>query len=100
MGRFGTLLFGVLLGAILMFVTLKFHVVRANDGFHLVPKITADLGEAYVDIRTFGYEQWQQHPALAAALTHADKAHLLTDGTQTQVQSAVNGVLDVFNGQQ
>ena len=47
-GRFGSFLTGVIVGGILVFGSQRYHVLRAEDGIHFVPKMTASPG-----IRTF-----------------------------------------------
>ncbi len=51
--------------ALLLFVGSRYHVVRANDGFHLIPRSSARLTEPYVDIRQFTIEDWDEHQGLA-----------------------------------
>ncbi len=53
MARLGSFLVGIAVGGAAVFTGLKYHVVRANDGVHLVPKLQAQFDEAYVDIRKF-----------------------------------------------
>lgn len=60
-----------------MFTSLKFHVVRAEDGFHLIPKMTSDFSEVYVDIRQFDLQDWDNHRSLAVAIVQAEKGYLL-----------------------
>lgn len=62
---------GLLIGGTLVFASLKYHIVRARDGHHLVPKLTAEFSETYVDIRDYDLHDWGSHQALAIALTRA-----------------------------
>ena len=43
MNKFSTFLFGIALGATLMYVGLKYYVVRATDGYHMVSKSKAEF---------------------------------------------------------
>lgn len=86
---------GVLLGAATMFVALKFHVVRAEDGIHMVPKTLARLNSIYVDIREFSIEDWDNHRELALDLANSRKAYLLEDAAKNSLS---NAVLDMFEG--
>ncbi len=86
---------GVLVGAILMYMALKYHVVRASDGFHMVPKTIAKLTSIYVDIRAFTFDDWRDHPDLALDLANSRKAYLLEDATKNSLNKAV---MDVFDG--
>ena len=54
MGRLSTFVFGGIIGAVLVFGSLKYHLVRAPDGLHLIPKLESNLSETYVDVRQFG----------------------------------------------
>ena len=56
-------LLGFLLGMAGATVALKYHWVRASDGIHRVAKTQANFADCYVDIREFGFSQWQSHPA-------------------------------------
>ena len=78
-GRLSTFLMGMVSGAVVVYGAQNYHLVRANSGFHLVPKNEATFAEAYVDTRTFTPEDWQQHPRLAADIVQAGKQHLLAD---------------------
>ena len=68
MQRLTSFLFGCVVGGIVVIAALKYHLVRADDGLHLVAKMPPQFANTYVDIREFGFEQWQAHPELAVAL--------------------------------
>ena len=53
MRRISTFLLGMATGAMLLHGATMYHVVRAADGIHLIPKQPPRLAETYVDIRTF-----------------------------------------------
>jgi hypothetical protein len=95
-GRIACFLAGVLVGAAAVFTTIKYHVVRAEDGFHLVPKLTANFSEAFVDVRNFGIADWDDHRSLAAALVQAEKGYLLKDAASESLRRSVSSVLDIF----
>jgi hypothetical protein len=99
MGRLGYFFFGVIIGAASVFVSLKYHVVRAADGHHLVAKLSAEFSGTYVDIRSFGFDDWAQHQTLAAAITKAGKAYLLKQSTVDSFTEKVNDYLDIKIGQ-
>ena len=99
MGRFGCFVFGLIVGGTSVFISLKYHVVRANDGFHLIGKTNASFGQTYVDIRSFEFRDWSSHAALAAAITHSDKAYLITDQAVDKVRESVHDYLDIRLGQ-
>src|SRR5262245_31436137 len=93
-----TLLLGIALGAGGMYVSFTYHVVRADDGLHLVPKVTAQLSDAYVDIRNFDLRAWDAHRPLAVALVKANQSQLVTQGAGESLHHAARGVLDVLDG--
>lgn len=93
MSRF---LFGMVTGAVLLFVAMHYHVVRGNDGVYLVPKISNNLSDVYVDTREFGLRDWQNHKPLAAAIMNSNQSHLLGDSSlasfRVTMQSLVDGL--------
>ncbi|MCA9188715.1 MAG: hypothetical protein R3E01_10735 [Pirellulaceae bacterium] len=93
MNKLSPFLFGLVVGAALMFVGLKYHIVLAADGLHVVPKTKARLVEAYVDIRQFGAADWQQHASLALALTEAGKASLVANSVNNDIRRATESLL-------
>ena len=99
MSRLGTFLLGVMVGFLLYAGATHFHVVRARDGFHLVAKQNAHLGESYVDIRQFTLSDWTNHPELAAALTKANKQYLLGDAASASLEQGVNQLLPEWPSQ-
>jgi hypothetical protein len=103
MGQLGSFVGGLVVGSVAVFVGLKYHVVRANDGVHLVPKLQAQFDEAYVDIRKFDYTDWNEHRGLAVAMVQAEKGYLMqetaTDSLRRSVDSVLEG-LGNFRGQQ
>jgi len=91
MGRF---LIGFVLGGVLVYVSLHYHVVRARDGVHLVAKATSTFSQTYVDIRTFGVSDWADNAELAIAIQNAGKGDLLREQA---VEAIGNAVQDVFD---
>ena len=100
MGRITTFLFGVIIGGAAVFGSLKYHVVRAEDGVHLVPKTSSSFEEIYVDVREFGPTDWTEHTDLAIAMVKADKEHLIGDTTANSIRQSVHNVLGGLNGGQ
>jgi len=97
MGRFGSFLLGVVIGGAAVFGTLKYHVVYADDGVHIVPKVFAGFDDIFVDVRGFDFSDWNEHKSLAAALVKADKQHLLKDAAANQLQESVDSLLNGFS---
>ncbi len=90
MRRWSTFAFGVLVGGILIYCVLNYHVIHARDGMHLVPKVDAQLAGTYVDIREFTARDWIDHPQVFAALQQAKRDDLL----QMALGDAANHTLD------
>lgn len=77
MNRVFIFFLGVIVGAFAHYGALNYHVVRADDGYHLIPKISSGMTETYVDIRQFEPSDWNQHKTLESAIKQADKSGLL-----------------------
>jgi hypothetical protein len=99
MGRIVTFVIGVVVGGVAMFGSLKYHVVRAEDGVHLVAKTTSSLDEIYVDVRKFGPADWTEHKDLTVALVKADKQHLIGDTTADSFRQSVNSALEGWSAE-
>ena len=98
MGRIGTFVLGFLLGGATVYASLHYHVVRADDGVYFIPKMSSTFAETYVDIRNFGFEEWNQHRSLVFAITQSGKTDLLQGVAIQPIQNAVDGVRDVLSG--
>ena len=77
MRRWMTFLSGVVVGGLLLYGVLNFHILRASDGLHLVPKVDAQLTGTYVDISNFTPRDWIAHPEIIAALQKSDRIDLI-----------------------
>ena len=93
MKRLSTFILGMFVGAILLFAILKFHVIRANDGLHLVPKREARLASTYVDIRNFTVADWAARPELAAALIEDDRRELVEGAASDALRNGLDRLL-------
>jgi hypothetical protein len=91
MSRF---LFGMIAGAALMFIAMHYHVVRGKDGVYVVPKISNNLSDVYVDTRDYGLDDWESHKPLAAAIMQSNKQHLLEDTTLNSFRQRVGSLVD------
>jgi len=95
MSRF---LFGMITGAVLLYAAMHYHVVRGDQGVFLVPKISNNLSDVYVDIRDFTLDDWTRHKPLAAAIMKADRGELLSDSTlggfRDNMHSLVDGLFE------
>ena len=79
MTRLSYLLLGAILGGGATFCAQNYHVVRSDEGYHAVPKVSATFKEAYVDVRGFEVADWAEHRALAVAIVKAEKEHLIQE---------------------
>jgi len=81
---------GFIAGIAALLVVQQYHIVRAEQGFHFVPRVSAGYDDIYVDIREFGFTDWKDHQGLSMALVKSNKEDLLK-------ASAVNSVHDSIN---
>ena len=65
MNRLTVFLMGVVVGAVGLYVSENFYVVRSDESFHLVPKLAAKLENPFRDIRSYTPEDWHNHPSLS-----------------------------------
>jgi hypothetical protein len=93
MRRISTFLMGMATGAMLLHGVTMYHVVRAADGVHLIPKQPPRLAESYVDIRTFSMNDWADHAQLASAMVQAGQQQLLGDAAMGSVRDTVGAML-------
>ena len=85
---------GMICGAALLYAAMHYHIVRGKDGITLVPKISNNLSDVYVDIRQFKLTDWKDHKPLAAAILQSDQAHLLEDASLNSFRDSVRGLVD------
>ena len=91
MRRLFALAFGVLLGAAAMFIAFKFHVVRTKDDWVFVPKPSASLVDAYVDVREWDTAEWTKHAQLIKALVLTGHSDLMRESVTNRWKSKVFG---------
>ncbi len=87
---------GMVCGAGLVLLAMHYHIVRGNDGVFLVPKISSNLTDTYVDIRDFRLGDWQEHKSVAAALVKNNRSDQLEGASLDTVKSKIGGVVDGF----
>ncbi|NND99516.1 MAG: hypothetical protein HKN47_19550 [Pirellulaceae bacterium] len=73
---------------------MHYHVVRSQEGVVLVPKISNNLSDIYVDVREFDLVKWKQHKPLAAAIVQSNQAHLLEDSSLRTFGKTIRGLVD------
>ena len=85
---------GCVVGAVGLYGSMCFHVVRAADGHHFVPKTALTFKDSYVDIRGFDLTTWREHVPLAEAIMKADKPQLVQDAAATAAENAFDHLLN------
>ena len=93
MRRLPTFLFGVVAGGLLIWTAMNYHLIRSQQGFHLVKKTAAGLGDFYLDARTFGPRDWVGHPEAAQAVLRSDNKPLIDELMGNAVDNALNKFL-------
>ena len=96
MNRVSSFSLGVFVGIVGLYMTMHVTLVRATDGFHLVPKIAAKIENPYVDVRDFTLTNWQQKQSLAISILKANKGHLLQDQKLIGFKQSSQQFLDQF----
>ena len=94
MGRFYTFVLGLVLGFVLYHTVVTYHLVYANDGFHLIAKSPPRFAEAYVDVRQFGAAEWLKHPELVLAINQSGQQQILGEAVERGVGDLVNEQLE------
>ncbi len=94
MRRLMTFIFGMVTGGVLLYGALNYHIIRANDGFHLVPKTGTRLAGTYVDIREMTVADLANHADILDALIRANKQQLLKNTATGALQNGLDRLLD------
>ena len=88
---------GLLAGVIGLYITMHFSLVRAVDGYYVIPKISAKIEVPYTDIRNFTLQNWQRRQSLALAILKANKGHLLQDQSLIEFRQSSQQMLNQFS---
>lgn len=91
MGRVIIFLSGIALGAALTFGALRYHFVRAEDGWHPITRTAPTLDDLVVDVRGFGVQEWNAHRELAYAIIQDDRADLIQRAAVDDLRRTVDG---------
>ena len=94
MRRLSTFIFGMVAGGLLIYAALNYHLIQANDGLHLIPKVDATLAGTYADIRNFGPADWAKNPDIAMAIFKADRGDLLESAASDTLQTGLDRLLE------
>jgi hypothetical protein len=95
--RVSTFIFGMVAGALLLYLALNYHLINARDGLHLVPKVDSTLAGTYADIRNFGPRDWAEHADIAAALLKAERTDLLESAARDSAKVGLDRLLGPQN---
>ncbi|MEM8734153.1 MAG: hypothetical protein AAGG44_08020 [Planctomycetota bacterium] len=98
MNRITVFLLGVVVGALGLYVSENFYVVRSEQTVHLVPKIASKLELPYRDIRAYTVDDWQNNPALALAILKANKQDLMVEAGLNGMQGQLEGLMRTLSG--
>ena len=93
MSKVNSFFLGVIVGIAGLYCATTYHVVRAEDGVHFVPKVSSGIGNAYVDIREFDAAQWGEHKNVALALINANQEDLLKDSAVSELRQTAKQTL-------
>ena len=93
MNRITIFLLGVVVGALGLYITENYYIVRSEKSFHLIPKVASKLELPYRDIRNYTAEDWSNDPALAMALVKSQKKELVVDTNLDEIQNKLEGFL-------
>ncbi len=97
MNRVSSFASGLIVGVFGLYITMHFSLVRASDGYHVIPKIAAKMEVPYSDIRKFTLENWQRRQSLALSILKANKSHLLHDQSLIGFRQSTQRILDQFS---
>ncbi len=94
MRRLFSFLSGLVIGAVLVYFAMSYHVIHSKDGLHLIPKINGELAATYVDIREFQVADWAQNAQVAAALVQAGRRDLIDNAINETVNQGIERLLN------
>ena len=97
MRRLPTFIFGMIVGGLLIYGGLNYHIINAPSGLHLVPKVKSTLTATYVDIRGWGVAEWMQHQDIAAALLSAERQDLMQSAAEDSIRTGLDRILPQGN---
>ncbi|MEQ1829332.1 MAG: hypothetical protein ABL921_25430 [Pirellula sp.] len=97
MNRASCFFLGLAVGIAGLYMTMHITLVRAADGFHVVPKIAAKAELPYTDIRNFTLASWQRKQALALSILRAKKGYLIQDPSLLTFKQSTQKILDQFS---
>jgi hypothetical protein len=94
MRRGTTFIFGMIVGGLLLYTALSYHLIHAKDGLHLVPKVESSLAATYVDIRSFGPADWIDHIEIAQAVQASGQGGLMETAAVDSLRTGIDRLLE------
>lgn len=90
MRRMMTFVMGMIVGGLLLWFALQYHLIHSRQGLHLIPKVDAGLAKTYVDIRKFTLADWTKNTDIALALTNANQVELIENAAGDAVRNGLD----------
>src|SRR4051794_28009123 len=90
MRRLPTFIFGMVVGGLLIYLALNYHLIRAKDGLHLVPKVSATLADTYVDVRSFRPGDFVNLRDVVTALLKSGQGELIASLAADSVRNSLS----------
>lgn len=87
--------FGITFGVLACLGAMNLHLVRAEDGFHVVRKQRATLSSVYVDTRQFSADDWASHSELVESLRADNQQKLVNEAAPGFLQSSADRLTGV-----
>lgn len=93
MGKFYAFLLGLIAGMAVYHLGSSYHVIQAETGLHMVPKIQQGWEDTYADVREYSPADWADHARLAAAIAASDNEPLKESALDSAVDNALESLL-------
>lgn len=93
MPKVTSFLFGMFVGAVVLYMSENYYIVRSKETVNLIPKVASKVELPYYDIRSYTAADWERHPSLALAIVQSKKQDLLIESGLTNMQSQLEGFL-------
>ena len=100
MRRLSTFIFGMVVGGLLIYTALNYHLIHTQSGVHLVPKIESKLAATYVDVRNYGPVDWLEHEEIAMAIVRAERPDLLKSAGSNTLLNGIDDLMPEPNSRQ
>ena len=98
MSRITTFFLGVIVGAVGLYISENYYIVRSQETYHLIPKVASKLEIPYRDIRSYTAEDWKSNPSLALAIFQSKKEDLMLESGLSNMQKQFDTMLRALTG--